>query len=211
MTITIASYTKFPAGFWIIWIGVLRYRFGYVSNTFEFEAQIMREAAEISYSELWSLLHVSRLRIYAKRNWGLYQIDFNDSLQEYYDTYDEAYKAARNGKIWGFIYFADNFTESLQDVRDNVRDADAGSFHTSEIKVYLDKSDQQVTFFLEKKLIDTYKEFAEGVMTDCHLPKQLANIPIKFEDPLYGTFNDQFTDFMAPGVVMTYVLKNVRN
>lgn len=86
-----------------------------------------------------------------------------------------------------------------------MRDADPGSFHTSEIKVYLDKSDQQVTFFLEKKLIETYKDFAEGVMSDCHLPKQLANIPIKFEDPLYGTFNDQFTDFMAPGVVMTMI------
>lgn len=156
------------------------------------------------------MLHVSRLRILARCNRSLYQIDFNDSLQEYYDTYDDAYQAARTGKIWGFIHFAANFTESLQDVRDNVRDADAGSFHTSEIKVYLDKSDQQVTFFLEKKLYDTYREFAEGIMSDCHLPKQLANSPIKFEDPLYGTFHDQFTDFMAPGVVMTYVLRNVR-
>lgn len=84
-----------------------------------------------------------------------------------------------------------------------MRDADSGSFLTSEIKVYLDKSDQQVTFFLEKKLIETYKEFAEDVMSDCHLPKQLANIPITFEDPVYGSFNDEFTDFMAPGVVMT--------
>lgn len=171
----------------------------------------MREAAEISYPALWRLLHVSCLRIIARHIGDPYQNDLNDSLQEYYDTYDDAYKAAKNGKIWGFIYFANNFTESLQDVRDNVRDADAGSFHTSEIKVYLDKSDQQVTFFLEKKLIETYKDFAEGVMSDCHLPRQLANIPIKFEDPLYGTFNDQFTDFMAPGVVMTYVVKIVHS
>lgn len=84
-----------------------------------------------------------------------------------------------------------------------MREADPGSFHTSEIKVYLDKSDQQVTFFLEKRLLETYKEFAEGVMTDCNLPKQLANIPITFEKPVYGTFDDEFTDFMAPGVVMT--------
>lgn len=105
--------------------------------------------------------------------------------------------------MWGFIYFKDNFTESLQDVRDNVRDAEPGSFLSSEIKVYLDKSDQQVTFYLEKKLLETYRQFAENLMTECNLPKQLANIPMSFEDPVYGTFNDEFTAFMAPGVVMT--------
>ncbi|EAT33290.1 AAEL014428-PA [Aedes aegypti] len=133
------------------------------------------------------------------------QLNRSVAIQEHYESFDDAYKAAKTGKIWGFIYFSDNFTESLQDVRDNVRDANPGSFHTSEIKVYLDKSDQQVTFFLEKKLIETYKEFAERVMSDCHLPKQLANIPITFEDPVYGSFQDEFTDFMAPGVVMTMI------
>ncbi|XP_049284183.1 ABC transporter G family member 20 isoform X1 [Anopheles funestus] len=127
------------------------------------------------------------------------------AIQEYYDTYEDAYRDARKGKILGFIHFSENFTESLQDVRDNVRDADDGSFHTSEIKVYLDKSDQQITFFIEKKLLQTYREFAESLMSDCRLPKQLANIPITFETPVYGTFDEEFTDFMAPGVVMTMI------
>lgn len=125
------------------------------------------------------------------------------SLQEYYDTFDDAYHATKKGKIWGFIYFTSNFTESLQDVRDNVRDAEPGSYDNQEIKVYLDKSDQQVTFFLEKKLLEAYKNFAEYLMTECQLPKQLANAPINFETPLYGTFDDEFTNFMAPGVIMT--------
>uniref|UniRef100_A0A8D8JK43 ABC transporter G family member 20 n=1 Tax=Culex pipiens TaxID=7175 RepID=A0A8D8JK43_CULPI len=127
------------------------------------------------------------------------------SLQEYYDTFDDAYHATKKGKIWGFIYFTSNFTESLQDVRDNVRDAEPGSYDNQEIKVYLDKSDQQVTFFLEKKLLEAYKNFAEYLMTECQLPKQLANAPINFETPLYGTFDDEFTNFMAPGVIMTMV------
>ncbi|XP_053695189.1 ABC transporter G family member 20 [Sabethes cyaneus] len=127
------------------------------------------------------------------------------AIQEYFDDFESAYRAAKKGTVWGFIYFKDNFTESLQDVRDNVREAEPGSFHSSEIKVYLDKSDQQVTFYLEKKLLETYKQFAENLMTECNLPKQLANIPMNFEDPVYGTFNDEFTAFMAPGVVMTMI------
>uniref|UniRef100_A0A2M3Z376 Putative abc transporter g family member 20 n=1 Tax=Anopheles braziliensis TaxID=58242 RepID=A0A2M3Z376_9DIPT len=127
------------------------------------------------------------------------------AIQEYYETYEDAYRDARKGKILGFIHFSENFTESLQDVRDNVRDANDGSFHTSEIKVYLDKSDQQITFFIEKKLLETYRQFAESIMDDCQLPRQLANIPINFQTPVYGSLDEEFTDFMAPGVVMTMI------
>ncbi|XP_058467891.1 ABC transporter G family member 20 [Malaya genurostris] len=127
------------------------------------------------------------------------------AIQEYYNDFNSAFEAAKKGKVWGFIYFNENFTESLQDVRDNVREANPDSFLSSEIKVYLDKSDQQVTFYLEKKILETYKQFAETLMSECNLPKQLANIPMSFEEPIYGTFNDEYTAFMAPGVVMTMI------
>lgn len=103
----------------------------------------------------------------------------------------------------GIIYFASNFTESLTDLRDDGRNAKNGSFVNSEIQIYMDKSDQQLTFFLEKKLRQTYREFAENLMSDCQFPIKLGNVPIDFKDPIYGTFDDEYTDYIAPGVVMT--------
>lgn len=129
----------------------------------------------------------------------------NDSVAEkyYYDTFEEAYADAKKGNLMAVIYFAKNFTESLTEIRDDGRDANEGSFLNSEVQIFMDKSDQQLTFFLEKKLRETYLEFTQGMMADCKFPIKLGNIPIDFETPIYGSFDGEYTDYMAPGVVMT--------
>jgi len=131
----------------------------------------------------------------------------NDSIahQVYFRSYDEAYQQARHGKLAGIIYFASNYTQSLEDIHINGREANNGSFENKDVQVFLDKSDQQITFFLERKLRQTFREFAENLMVECGFPRQLGNIPIQFEDAVYGTLDEEFTDFVAPGVVMTMI------
>ena len=42
-------------------------------------------------------------------------------------------------------------------------------------------------------------------MTSCGIPKEIASIPLVFEEPIYGTKDLTFTDFMAPGIILTIV------
>lgn len=65
---------------------------------------------------------------------------FDDDVAKkvYFDTYEEAYAAAKKAKIIGFIHFAENFTESLSDIRDEGRHADEGSFLNTDIEIRLD-------------------------------------------------------------------------
>jgi ABC-2 family transporter protein len=125
------------------------------------------------------------------------------AIKYYYDTFNEAYKDAKKGKVMGVVYFAKNFTESMVQLRDDGRFSEEGSFLNSEIQIYMDKSDQQLTFFLEKKLRQTYQEFAEKLMADCQYPIKLGNIPMNFDKPIYGSYEGVYTDYIAPGVVMT--------
>lgn len=131
------------------------------------------------------------------------QLNDSVAIKQYYQTFDEAYRDAKKGKVIGVIYFAKNFTESMSSIRDDGRFAEESTFFSSEIQVYMDKSDQQLTFFLEKKLRQTYQEFTEQLMRDCEYPVKLGNIPIRFEMPIYGSFDGVYTDYIAPGVVMT--------
>lgn len=131
------------------------------------------------------------------------QLNDSVAIKHYYQTFDEAYRDAKKGKVIGVIYFAKNFTESMSVIRDDGRFAEEATFFSSEIQVYMDKSDQQLTFFLEKKLRQTYQEFTEKLMSDCEYPVKLGNIPINFEPPIYGSFDGVYTDYIAPGVVMT--------
>lgn len=142
-------------------------------------------------------------------DWNLISCRFinalNDSIahQVYYDNYEDAYNDAKHGRLIGVIVFKHNFTDSYMDVNENGRDAEDGSLENKNIDVFLDKTDQQITFFMERKLRDTYKEFTQDLMTECNWPKRLGNIPVNFEDPVYGTMDQEFTNFVAPGVVMT--------
>lgn len=131
------------------------------------------------------------------------QINDSVAIKHFYDSFDGAYAAAKKGKVIGVLYFAKNFTEALTNIRDAGKDAPDVSFINSEIQIFMDKSDQQLTFFLEKKLRQTYLEFAQSLMSDCGLPIKLGNIPIDFLEPIYGSFDGVYTDYMAPGVVMT--------
>jgi hypothetical protein len=131
------------------------------------------------------------------------QINDSVAIKYYYDTFDEAYRDARKGKVMGVIYFAENFTQSMAELRDEGRYASEGSFQNAEIQIFMDKSDQQLTFFLEKRLSETYKEFTEKLMADCKFPIKLGNIPIGFEKPIYGSYDGVYTDYIAPGIVMT--------
>lgn len=101
------------------------------------------------------------------------------------------------------MHFASNFTESIKDILNNNREASDGSFETREIQVRLDMSNQQVAFFLERKLRETYGIFAQNLMVDCELPKALASIPINFKKPVYSSFEADFQEYAAPGVIMT--------
>merc|ERR1712165_58251 len=39
----------------------------------------------------------------------------------------------------------------------------------------------------------------------CEIPGGIANIPLVFDEPIYGNHDLTFTDFMAPGIILTIV------
>lgn len=128
---------------------------------------------------------------------------FSIRIQIHFSSKEEAYAEAKQANIIGFVHFASNFTESIKDILDNNRDAMNGSFENREIQVRLDMSNQQVAFFLERKLREAYGEFAQKLMLDCELPRALATIPINFKKPVYSSFEADFQEYAAPGVIMT--------
>lgn len=70
------------------------------------------------------------------------------------------------------------------------------------INVYLDQTNQQLTYFLQRRLYDIYKKYSESVLTDCGLPKKLDNIPIQFLKPIYGSYDTDFKHSMVPPFIM---------
>ncbi|KAK0087540.1 hypothetical protein PV325_000790 [Microctonus aethiopoides] len=130
----------------------------------------------------------------------------NDTMiKEYYETPDLAIEAVKRGNAWGTLYFTENFTDALLARMALGREADEETLDQSEIRVWLDMSNQQIGLMLARNLQYSYRDFAKDLLAKCDENTKLADVPIQFLDPIYGSNDPSFTDFVAPGVILTIV------
>ncbi|XP_044743835.1 ABC transporter G family member 23 isoform X2 [Chrysoperla carnea] len=130
----------------------------------------------------------------------------NDTINKrFYPDPESALDAVRAGEAWGALYFTENFTDALVARMVLGRDADEETLDQSEIRVWLDMSNQQIGLMLNRDLQYSYRSFAQNLLETCDQNPKLADVPIQFKDPIYGSNDPSFTDFVAPGVILTIV------
>ncbi|XP_029671460.1 ABC transporter G family member 23 isoform X2 [Formica exsecta] len=132
-------------------------------------------------------------------------LDKDTITKEYYENLDTAMDAVRKGEVWGTLYFTENFTDALVARMALGKDSDDETLDQSEIRVWLDMSNQQIGLMLARDLQYSYRDFAKDLLSSCNQNAKLADIPIQFKDPIYGSNDPSFTDFVAPGVILTIV------
>uniref|UniRef100_A0A3B3CUJ4 ABC transporter domain-containing protein n=1 Tax=Oryzias melastigma TaxID=30732 RepID=A0A3B3CUJ4_ORYME len=123
----------------------------------------------------------------------------NSSIYQVPLSHKDAFEGVYNGDYWGVIGFGENFTSYLtkrmmqRHVSKEV--IDGGSVH-----VWLDLTNRQIALMLQKKIHDAFQAFVDNKMGSM---SYLVALPIKFEDPIYGSQNTDFTTFVTPGAVLS--------
>lgn len=125
--------------------------------------------------------------------------------QRFYETPEDAINAVKDGEAWGVLYFTENFTDALVARMALGKDSDEETLDQSEIRVWLDMSNQQIGLMIHRDLQMTYRSFAQDLLISCEENPKVADVPIQFKDPIYGSTEPSFTDFVAPGVILTIV------
>ncbi|XP_018319126.1 ABC transporter G family member 20 [Agrilus planipennis] len=129
----------------------------------------------------------------------------NTIIKNYYPDPDSAIEAVKTGHAWGALYFTENFTDALVARMALGKDSDEETLDQSEIRVWLDMSNQQIGIILQRDLQLSYQDFAKDLLEACDTNPKIAEIPITFKKPIYGSSEPSFTDFVAPGVILTIV------
>ncbi|RLU22987.1 hypothetical protein DMN91_005265 [Ooceraea biroi] len=68
-----------------------------------------------------------------------------------------------------------------------------------------EEEDQQIGQLLQRDLIYAYQDFTKEVTVACGYGEKLTSIPVNFKTPIYGPISPNFTDFAAPGVILTII------
>ncbi|XP_011871116.1 PREDICTED: ABC transporter G family member 20-like, partial [Vollenhovia emeryi] len=130
--------------------------------------------------------------------------NLDDSIvtQKYYNNISEAKYDIQRGELHGIIYFQQNFSEALKIRVEHVTFAKDSDLLASQIQVFRDMSEAPIGGFLQKKLYGWFLEVIEAIMRDCKYIPRLATPPIRFEDPIYGTTDLKYIDFVIPSVLL---------
>lgn len=94
----------------------------------------------------------------------LKSLDNVTMIQEFYETPEQAQEAVRRGLAWGTLYFTENFTDALVARMALGKESDEETLDQSEIRVWLDMSNQQIGLMLTRNLQYSYRSFAKNLL-----------------------------------------------
>ena len=120
-------------------------------------------------------------------------------MQVSYDNVSDAMEAGRNGQVWGVIHFGRNFTEEFEIRQTEGDSATVENIIRSRISVNVDSSselrnivtfisinivywwiylDHQVDVFIEKWLLEAFREFRRNFMITCQYEPEAGYMPV---------------------------------
>ncbi|CAK9808490.1 ABC transporter G family member 20 [Anthophora quadrimaculata] len=129
----------------------------------------------------------------------------NDSVVEkmYYDKYEDALEDITKHKTVGIMQFKKNFSSSLQEMLEDVLSVSDQTIISSRIEMEIHNPDRQINLFVQRKLYESFFYDYENIMRECKIPPKYADVPIRFEDPVYGTKDQGYLSFVTPPFLLS--------
>ncbi|KAG9511160.1 ABC transporter G family member 23, partial [Fragariocoptes setiger] len=133
----------------------------------------------------------------------LQEIDPHQVIQQRYNSTENALDSVRRGDAWGAIVLDDEFTTSLKMRVFNPENVNDSEISQGSVHLHLDMSNYLIGLQLQRTVLRTFQRFTGKALQDYNMSKSSADIPIVFEEPIYGLREPTFTEFMAPGVLLS--------
>jgi ABC-type multidrug transport system ATPase subunit len=147
---------------------------------------IFNEESPIDYSELF-----------------LNKISNNSVTQLQYPSMESAMSAVKSGHAWGAMCIGRNFSQSLQLRVMMAGSVDNMTIESSNVDMYLDMTNQIIGYHLQRTILYAWKSFSSDISSRMGQNPAAFEFPVKFETPIYGLQSPSFTEFMAPGVLLS--------
>ncbi|XP_074652584.1 ABC transporter G family member 20-like isoform X2 [Tubulanus polymorphus] len=124
------------------------------------------------------------------------------SLHDFGNDHNAAYSSVQSGFSWGVIEIGKNFTQDLI-LRFGNQPIDNATISGGSIHLYLDMTNYLISTSIQQKTMEAFEEFARNVTLSLHMNPAIARLPIIIENPVYGDLHPKFTNFMAPGIILS--------
>ncbi|CAL4139268.1 unnamed protein product, partial [Meganyctiphanes norvegica] len=125
----------------------------------------------------------------------------------YYDDYEDGYSAVKDGHAWSMIYLNENFTsgiiaEALGDSYPSITNHTSQFRGQGSVDIYMDNTNQQIAWTMDYEILNALDKFSLYLLNQTEFDASHLRLPIEMT-LVYGSSNPSFTEFMAPGVIIT--------
>ncbi|CAH1797733.1 unnamed protein product, partial [Owenia fusiformis] len=127
----------------------------------------------------------------------------NTIIQENYTDLSAALDTVKRGEKWGVISMSQNYTQDLvlrfmskTNISEKIIDG-------SSVHLYLDMTNLEISVTIQEYTIQAFQDFAKSMLPALGLSPAMIDLPVKLEQPVYGERKPAFTNFMAPGIILS--------
>ena len=131
------------------------------------------------------------------------QLDNTTFVQIAKQNYSDAYHEVHEGKAWAVIHMRQNFSVDTVQRYLSPENITNATIHGAYINVGLDMSNFQIAATIQASLLQTYQLFLEKMVNMSDRNPMIVESPINFTEPVYGDKSPTFTEFVAPGMLIT--------
>ncbi|CAF1284439.1 unnamed protein product [Rotaria sp. Silwood1] len=111
-----------------------------------------------------------------------------------FNELNQAIAAVKQGHYWG-----------VAAIRLISLKTDSATLNSSSIHLYLDMTNQQVSFVMQNVILNSTQLFLKDVLSSHKVDPALADPPVIIENPLYGAKVQRFLNFAAPGMMISII------
>lgn len=110
-----------------------------------------------------------------------------------------------SGKLWGYISFPANFSKQLFERQLASLNPENDTIAGSSISLKIDYSSQTVAALLQRILLETFHTFSGQILKECGFDERAADLPLTFEDPVFGQKDTNYREYLAPSMLLAII------
>ncbi|XP_067949251.1 ABC transporter G family member 20-like [Watersipora subatra] len=130
----------------------------------------------------------------------------------YADDVESATDTVKAGDCWAVLWFKSNYSIATMKRMINPQDNSTATITQSNISIYIDATNAQIFLTLEQAFVAAYENLGTNIQKQAKernipLPQVFTavSVPLDYKPAIYGTFNETFLDFVAPGMMCSII------
>ncbi len=135
----------------------------------------------------------------------LQSIDRNFIALKYFATPEAAIESVREADTYSALIISKNFSLALRNLYRNTDSIDNKTVDESTIKIFYDGSNALHVNIIRREVFSAVFKFAETVAYTFGEDLSRFKLPVRFEQPIYGTEKADMIEFVGPGLMIFIV------